>query len=288
MDFLKKLVGYFRGKKENITSNFYFLSIPIIAYISYKYFLNKYITDYIDYSLIIIALLSLLISKIHNKIALFTKNNFRYFFGLTLLSVIILRMFFFQGIYDNNSLITVMVVLLIIIVPDIGNIIVNLKKIKIGGFELELQEKLKTLETKAESEIEEKGSVSKNFDYYKKISNDILNSTASPKIKVITIATEIESAINKILENLKLSTKSKAPLKSARNKMYFLMQKEIISSNLLEVFNEFYDIRNKVVHGFSETIKDESYFSMIDIGLKILKSLISVEGFSVDVETNDT
>ncbi|WP_426332693.1 hypothetical protein ACN9MH_15385 [Paenibacillus silvae] len=209
-----------------------------------------------------------------------TKLNFLktslVFLGIT---VIVLRMFFEKIRFDNTSLSILFLLVLILLVPNIQDLILRVKKIKIGESEVEWNEQVKELkesiEEVEESKIDHKEDETKqtndteddipNVDYFKESLKPYLD---EPRIVLILIAIEIERRVR----YLAFDSGTKI-IESHRQALREVVDKNLLPTNILILSDQFMRIRGFVVHGRDDELSNKDIYETANLGLRILKLL---------------
>jgi len=166
----------------------------------------------------------------------------------------------------------------------------GLKKISGFGVKVEFDKDLKKLATdteKLEDEIQEE-KISKglngppdmvdhfeeNIDYGYEEKFTIQIDSKNPKLTLINIAIEIEKTLKEIL-NQHFDEIQARPI-SAQRMAYKVFSELEIKDNYSETFNEFWKLRNSIIHSDKE-VSDDKIISLIDSGLRILKVLKTID-----------
>jgi uncharacterized protein YutE (UPF0331/DUF86 family) len=151
----------------------------------------------------------------------------------------------------------------------------RIKKIKVGGFEVELEKKVNDLERLVIAEEiiggpkKESKETKINWpDYYKEYS-DILKSKSSNIEKILRASQLVELMISDAGKDLGLTDNAK--LKNPKIIMNELHQHGLITVEEFSLYNEFTSLRNKVIHGQIKEISDSLTTRILDLLWRIVR-----------------
>ncbi|WP_338542817.1 hypothetical protein [Paenibacillus tundrae] len=194
--------------------------------------------------------------------------------------IIVLRMFFEKIRFDNTSLYVLVLLVLILLIPNIQDLILRIKKIKKGDFELEwdeqmIKELINNIEKVEERKIDHKEDDTKqpnqakddtpSVDYFKESLKPYID---EPRIILILVAIEIEKRVR----NLAFDTGTKI-IMSHRQALKEVIDKNIISTEVLLMNDQFMKVRNVVVHGRDDELSNKDLYETASLGLRILAFL---------------
>jgi hypothetical protein len=166
----------------------------------------------------------------------------------------------------------------------LGHISDRAKKFKLGGLEIELEDLWKQAEN-VEKTISDTGLKFKgpggekdpmDFDYV--ITSDL-------PVEILRLSLEIERTLRKIYD-LTAKETSKKPL-AVSALIETLRENRILNMEQTTLLRQFWIFRNSIVHAVKYNVTELEFISFIDIGIKILKILRSIENKS-DNPTMDT
>ena len=191
--------------------------------------------------------------------------------------MVILRALYPDVKFDETSLILFVIAILVLLVPK--DFLERLQKLKIKDLiEIELQE-LKEKTEKAERAVEEQIERTAKERMLPEVWLGFLSPEMmekmekiieiDPKIAIIVISMEIERSLREILEEYGVSER---PL-SVRKMAKILAEKQLIPREVEEALTYFWNLRNRVIHEVRFEIPDEELYSIIDLGLRLLKLL---------------
>lgn len=185
----------------------------------------------------------------------------------------------------SNLLWPLLVLLIVLLFKEqISSILSRLKKGKIFGQEIELEDELKELDkatnaAKQEIVVEDKDKKDNKLNIqYTEIEKIIKLASLNPESAIINLAILIEKQLINIVAAWggSSSVRSVSVMKILQN----LETHKAIPSNLIISIRNFWKIRNRIVHSF-EHISKRELLSFVDSGLAILRML-----YAVPIETN--
>ncbi len=208
----------------------------------------------------------------------------KYFITILGLTIIVLRTI---GVdIDITSIGLFIFVSFILLIKDFG----GLKKISGFGVKVEFDKELKKLATdteKLEEEIQEKKTKKglngppDNVDHFEEdldftTEEDFIIQVdmRSPKLALLSLAIEIEKTLKEILVK-HFGDDLTRPI-SAQRMADKIFNKIKTQGNIKETFNEFWKLRNAIIHS-DEKVPHDKIISLIDSGLRILKVLKTVD-----------
>lgn len=168
------------------------------------------------------------------------------------------------------------IVLIIVIMfkKEIASLIKRLRRGKLFGQELELDNEIKEFKkvtNKASESIVEDKSIKKNANIKTNNSDEILKqSVDDPILGVVMLSREVEKELLNIAA-------SSGILKDVQNKsiaysFQVLVERKQLAESILKSVKIFWDLRNKIVHG--KEIEDEKQIiRVLDIGTNLLDTL---------------
>ena len=194
----------------------------------------------------------------------------RYIIIIVCIGIIVIRFIYPKLSFDIISLILLGIALVALIIPELEKLFQRAKKIKLGSFELELielnQETEKVEENIKEPNIKYPGSTEVyglGFKITEDFSSDILK-----------LSIEIEK-ITRSIFSIGIGEVQKRPL-SVVQSISILESEGLIEKETSLLIRNFWNIRNKVVHGHDVELNRKEMLAFIDIGLRILRILKTV------------
>jgi len=165
-------------------------------------------------------------------------------------------------------------IVILIFKNDLKHLIGRIKKGKLFGNEIELEETIKEFE-----ETVERAEAKLPFQEKDEIRSDniaidiIKESSTDPKIGLIRLAIEIERQLKELMyttgwfQNLKRF--------SVQESFEYLTTNGVMPTNILSSLKIFWNIRSKIIHG-SSTVNTDEIIRVIDIGLILLNAINSI------------
>tara|TARA_R110002050_G_scaffold293949_1_gene451161 strand:- start:1655 stop:2380 length:726 start_codon:yes stop_codon:yes gene_type:complete len=152
----------------------------------------------------------------------------------------------------------------------LSNISGRIRKIKIGGFELELED-LKRQTEQVERKYSDRGLKYQNYETIEELylNNDV-------RATFLTISIEIEKTIRDLY--LLVSDNYKNERKFQVSAMIeTLRQRDVFDMELTLLLRKFWMFRNGIVHAIKYDISEKEFKSFVDIGVRILRILNIIE-----------
>ena len=152
-----------------------------------------------------------------------------------------------------------------------GNIIKLLprvKKLKIAGQEIELDEAIKKLEVSVEKSAQEVPELTTATD------TTILQSTSDPKMGIVAVSIELEKVIKNLYASMgMLNERSYITQQQA---LEIMIQKGYIPKHTAASLEIFRKLRNAIVHGKDNNIDEKEVIRVLDTGMMLLQTLKSI------------
>ncbi|WP_425422230.1 hypothetical protein [Phaeodactylibacter xiamenensis] len=211
------------------------------------------------------------------------------------LGIVIVRAIIPELNFDWISLVLVSVVIIVLYNVDIVEKLDRLKKVKLGQFEIELEEKLKELSKNADQKFEERSETLRNnpsisgppetVKSFKEIEalEKVYKVIDKPESALVLLAVEIEKVIRDIY--LRNNPKERRIPLSPRVLINDLYTQGLLDKEMMDIIQDFWNIRNKVVHGHDLQFTDSQKVEMLDIGFKIYRILKTIE---VELDSDGT
>jgi len=198
----------------------------------------------------------------------------RHIIATICLVIIIARLIYPTLNFDVISLTLLGIATLVIIIPHPDKIFERARKIKIGNFEIELEELNNKIE-KVEKTITEQelkyaglGGDKHPFEFDYEISNDL-------PTEILKISIEIEKTLREIYE-MAFKTREKRPL-AVSVLIETLREKKVLDIELTKLLRQFWIFRNNIVHAVSYTVTEKEFLSFADIGIRVLKIIKTLQ-----------
>jgi hypothetical protein len=168
----------------------------------------------------------------------------------------------------------IVLAIVIIFKKEIASLIKRIRKGKLFGQELELDNEInefKKVTNKASESIAEDSNTKKDTNIETKRSDEILKSSVdAPTLGIVMLSREIKKELQHIAA-------SSGILKDVQNKsvaytFQVLVERKQLADSILKSVKIFWDLRNKIVHG--KEIEDEKQIiRVLDIGTNLLDTL---------------
>lgn len=205
----------------------------------------------------------------------------RYIIATLALVIILTRILFPTITFDGQSLTLFLFSAIVLLIPDIGNLIQRIRKVKVGGVELELSEELKQLANQTaetEKKIDISNSQTELLSSLEKELERFISAGINPKLLLIQIAIEIEKVLFSLANQNNLD-QGKLPLATARL-IQLLSEKGVLDQSILPLFKSFWSVRNKIVHGVDAEINENQVINLTELGRRLLLILKTYESRS--------
>lgn len=173
---------------------------------------------------------------------------------------------------DSTVVILIGLAVLIYILPELS----NLSKFKYGEIELEFEKKVDELEKLVIAEEATGGTTiiktehqKVSWQHYYSEYREILNSKASNSEKILRASQLVELMITEAGQDFGLAEATK--MKNPSAIMRELQKKNLISNEEFSLYNEFYSLRNKIIHGEIKDISDSLTTRILDLLWRIVR-----------------
>jgi len=164
------------------------------------------------------------------------------------------------------------------LLPHVSQVLPYVKKLKVAGVEVELSEEIKKLSKDVDEAKESLADEKKEFsisDVFDKSQAEVLDVLKTdPRAALMVLAARIEQLVMIRLAQHGLREKGLAvPMSRA---MTLGIENGVFPEEVLEPFREFWELRNRVVHGQAFDVEPTVVQSLVSLGLEVLK-LVSLE-----------
>lgn len=195
-------------------------------------------------------------------------NFFRYLIIVICFLLVGLRILIPKINFDLLSIYLLIIAAVLLLFPYINEWISNIRKLKIGNYEIEIGNAVSKLE-KETSNFEESIKDRKKYpelpENFKKL---LADASADPRGALLIVAIEIESVIRELAKKNHINFGSTMKLANE------LSEKKVINEEILPIFKDFWNIRNMVVHGLHERINENTIYELTYLGFRILNLLL--------------
>lgn len=195
-------------------------------------------------------------------------NFFRYVIIVICFLLVGLRILIPKINFDLLSIYLLIIAAVLLLFPYINEWISNIRKLKIGNYEIEIGSAVNKLE-KETSNFEESIKDRKKYpelpENFKKL---LADASAEPRGALLIVAIEIESVVRELAKKNHINFGSTMKLANE------LSEKKVINEEILPIFKDFWNIRNMVVHGLHERINENTIYELTYLGFRILNLLL--------------
>lgn len=201
-------------------------------------------------------------------------RSHRYVVAALCLLVIIVRALFPEIVFDAISLALLAIGFVALFIPVPASMLTRTKRLKFGSFEIELEE-LNAATEKLEEKIVAKETKSASISGFKQSSEYYYNPATATRMEIVKLSVEIEGAIRDIHQQA-VKSQDKRPI--AFNKTSDeLLHKGVIDNETHDLIQKFWKIRSLAIHAHDFALNKQELVSFIDIGVRVLKILKTVE-----------
>lgn len=175
-------------------------------------------------------------------------------------------------IIDTNTVLLIGFALLAFLLPEVS----NLSKLRYGNIELEFEKKVNHLEKMVIAEESTsrtkpvlKTAKKSGWQEYDSEYKNILSSRSSNIEKILRASQLVERMIESAADDFGLAEGQQ--FKSPTSTMVDLHKHKFISDDELALYNEFYSLRNKIIHGEISEISDQLTARILDLLWRIVR-----------------
>lgn len=185
--------------------------------------------------------------------------------------------------FDNISLLLLVLVVIILLIPELPALMGRIRKLRVGDFEIELDEKLTELAAKTdtvEAAVGEQAAVlspdrlmESKFAIATGIDSEVtkLMELPNPEAALVLIAAQIEKTIRILASETDLP-ELRYP-RPFRQVLRVLVEKQLLNPDIFPLFQDFWAIRNRVVHGRHFEVSEGRLYELVELGFRILRLL---------------
>jgi uncharacterized protein YutE (UPF0331/DUF86 family) len=173
--------------------------------------------------------------------------------------------------FDNVSMALFLVAVVTLLIPNIGDLISRIKRIKKGDFELDLSDKIPKLIQEASEIQKDSASVAKPIDPQQLESETqaflIALSDVDARGTILEVALYLERTLLELAEhnNLLEVDKPSPPYQLMKK----LLDNHIVNQNVYQIYREFWSIRNQAVHDPDFDISYDRLKELVELGVRI-------------------
>jgi hypothetical protein len=172
--------------------------------------------------------------------------------------------------FDNVSLWLFVFAALVLLVPDIGDILSRVRRIKKGDLELELEGRLDELARRTEAAEEKMGLEEELYAVadMREFRQRVAELARDPRGGLITVAVEIEAALRDLSERFGIAPRGR--YLSAHRVVDELASRGLLPDELPGLFRDFWAVRNQAVHSLDYEPSPQQLYEILDLGIRIL------------------
>jgi predicted membrane protein len=210
----------------------------------------------------------------------------RYLVALVALAIVIVRAVWPDARLDEISLVLLVVAALALVWPDIVPLTSRIRRFKVWGLEVELMEEISQLTERTEVAARE---VSLERESMRPgaaiavppgVTQWLADAAADPRSGLLLVTIEIEQAIRRLAAQHGIA--AGVGRVSARRALRELATSEAVPREVVPLFEDFWQVRNRVVHGVGFQLPAGQLYELVDVGFRILELLSLGERVTVD------
>lgn len=190
--------------------------------------------------------------------------------------IITLRAFYPPFQFDQISFFLFLTAAIILLLPDLSELINRISKIRHGKTEIDFENDLEDLSETADEAQEDVQSEGYQIENISEELDEFLSTSDNPRASLMMLAREIERRVREVATETGIAGENQVI--SVKDMMEKLVEEEFIRPKTLHLFNDFWTVRNKVVHGAHYEAKDEHIYELVEIGVRLLRLLYSRPG----------
>ncbi len=210
----------------------------------------------------------------------------RYLVALVAVAIVIVRAVWPDARLDEISLVLLVVAALALVWPDIAPLTSRIRRLKLWELEVELSEKISELSERVEvvgreaSQEREAAPAESVAVVPPELKEWAEAAAADPRAGLLLVAADIEEAIRRLASRHGMATG--VGRLSARRALSDLAKRGIVPRQVVPLFDDFWQVRNEVVHGAGLQLPAGQLYELIDIGFRILELLSLGDRVTVD------
>lgn len=160
----------------------------------------------------------------------------------------------------------------VVLIPDIGDLLSRVRRVKKGDFELEFEGRLEELRRRTEETESELEAAHIDFGPVPEVvQTRVVASLVEPRAALIALAVEIETRLRALAEIHGI--RNRGGFFSPRRTVEELVERDQLDEHIPGLFADFWAIRNQAIHGLEFAANRENLFSLVDLGMRILRIL---------------
>jgi len=209
----------------------------------------------------------------------------RYLVAVVALALVVVRAVWPDIRLDEISLLLFALAGLALLLPDFAPIASRIRRFKLWEIEVELSEKIGELAQRAEAAAEEASADRRvpgpgiPMGVPPEVTGRIADAAADPRAGLLLVAIEIEQAIRRLAAQHGISAGFGRV--STRRTLRELAARDAVPREVVPLFEDFWRVRNEVVHGAGFQLPIGRLYELGDVGFRILELLSLRTGVAV-------
>ena len=203
----------------------------------------------------------------------------RFLIAVVALALVVVRALWPDIRLDEISLMLFALAALALLSPDLAPIAGRIRRLKLWQIEVELSEKIGELAQRAEVAAGEasahRGAAVPGIraGVPPEVAERLADAAADPRAGLLLVAIEIEQAIRGLAAQYGIS--AGVGRVSTRRTLRELATRGAVPREVVPLFEDFWQVRNEVVHGAGFKVPTGHLYELVDVGFRILE-LISL------------
>jgi hypothetical protein len=201
----------------------------------------------------------------------------RYLIALGALALVVMRAVWPDLRVDEISLVLFLLAGLALVWPEISPLASRIRSFRLWELEVELTEKISELTERAEA-VATQASLERELarpegpiTLSPEATQWVIDAAADPRAGLLLVAIEIEQAIRRLAAQHGIA--SGVGRMSARRTLGELARREAVPPEVVPLFDDFWQVRNQVVHRAGFQLPTGQLYELVDIGFRILELL---------------
>ncbi len=175
---------------------------------------------------------------------------------------------------DGVTVWLVVVAVLLFLLPEVRAFLPYVERAKLGPVELTLREGIRALTREieeAQDSYAEEGRVIDRADIGPDVEQVITEARRDPRSSLLWLSSKVETEIRRVLESVEAPEHRRyMPLRRA---VELGVEAGVLPRGALPAFQDFWAMRNRIVHDFAFDVPDSTVLSLISLGTELLKML---------------
>lgn len=201
----------------------------------------------------------------------------RYLVAAASLALVVARAVWPDVRVDEISLVLFALAALALLLPDIAPVASRIRRFKLWNLEVELSEEISELAHRAEaaereaSRERETAPAEAPVALAPEVRQWVVEAAADPRAGLLLVAIEIEQAIQRLAARHGVA--SGVGRVSAHRTLVDLAERGVVPREVVPLFEDFWQVRNRVVHGAGFEVPAGQIYELVDVGFRILELL---------------